>query len=174
MQIIRDHLLRVVLEGEETHVTEDRLECRSSDMRPVQHPIELGSIDHVALQGGQEDLRGVREDDDPEGDGKFAHVNAPPDTAPAPFGDLEEAVGHNDRVNHQVSHGAPEGQYGDTLQRLEETEWQQKDSREHHPGAAELIKLISKYKFRSRYHSPLIQCTFREGASQQIPANDDV
>lgn len=49
VQIIRDHLLRVVLERQEADPTEQRLERRGRDVAPVQHPIELGPIDQVPL-----------------------------------------------------------------------------------------------------------------------------
>lgn len=118
-QVVGDHLLRVVLEGEEAHVAEDCFEGGCCDVRPVQHPVELGPIDHVPFECGQEDLRRVREDDDSEGNGELAHVDAPSHATPAPLGDLQQAVGHDNSVDDQVSHGAPEGQHGHTLQRLE-------------------------------------------------------
>lgn len=64
VQIIGYHLLRVILEGEKADVTEAGLEYRSGYVGPVKHPVELGAIYHVALERGQEYLRGVREDND--------------------------------------------------------------------------------------------------------------
>jgi len=62
VQVVGDDLLRVILEGQKADVPESSLKHCSRDVRPVQHPIELGAVDHVALEGGQKDLRGVRED----------------------------------------------------------------------------------------------------------------
>lgn len=111
MQVVRYDLLCIVLEGQEADVAKDSFECSCSNMRPVQHPIELGPVYHVAFQGGQKDLRCVGEDNDAQRYWEFAHVNAPSDTAPAPLGDLQQAVGHNNRINGQVSHCAPERQH---------------------------------------------------------------
>lgn len=41
MQVVGDHLLRVVLERQEAHVPEQRLEHAGRDVAPLQHPIEL-------------------------------------------------------------------------------------------------------------------------------------
>lgn len=108
MQVVGDHLLCVILEGQEADIAKDRLEGSRRNMRPVQHPIELGPVDHVAFECWQEDLRSVREDDDAERDRELAHINAPSDTAPTPFGDLQQTVGHDNGVNGQVSHCTPE------------------------------------------------------------------
>lgn len=43
-------------------------------MAPVEHVAELCRILHVSLQCGQEDLRGVAEDDNAQGDGKGGPV----------------------------------------------------------------------------------------------------
>lgn len=64
VQIVGNHLLCIVLEGQKADIPESGLKHSSRYVRPVQHPVEFGAIDHVALERGQKDLGGVREDDD--------------------------------------------------------------------------------------------------------------
>ena len=52
---------------------------------PVEHALKLGRVYHVPLEGGKEDLRGVAEDDDSEGDGKGGDVDAKGHLGPAPL-----------------------------------------------------------------------------------------
>lgn len=119
MQIIGDHLLGVVLEGEEADVAEEGLEDGGPDVRPVEHPLELRGVLHVALQRGEEDLGRVGENDDSEADGKVGKVEGPLHLRPTPVADLEEAVGKDDGVDEDVGHCAPEGEDAHTLQRFE-------------------------------------------------------
>ena len=51
-------------------------------MGPVQHAVKLGFINHILLQRGQEDLAGVAEHNDSQGDGEGQDVH--------PQGDLGE------------------------------------------------------------------------------------
>lgn len=102
MQIIGDDLLRIVLECQETNVSEHGLECSRNNVRPVQHPIELGWIGHAAFECWQEDLRCVREHDDAERDGKAFHVDGPSNFRPAPLANLQQAVGENDEVDEEM------------------------------------------------------------------------
>lgn len=50
MQVVRDHLLRVVLESQEADPAEERLERGRGDVAPIQHPVEFGAIDEIALE----------------------------------------------------------------------------------------------------------------------------
>lgn len=134
MEIIGDDLLRIVLEREEADVAEDGLKSGRCDVRPVQHPIELGRIGHVAFERRQEDLRCVREHDHTQRYGKVLHVHSPTDLGPAPLTDFEQAVREDDEVDEQMRHGAPEAEHRDGVDRLEESQWHQEDSAEHHPG----------------------------------------
>ena len=52
---------------------------------PVEHAFKLGRVDHVSLEGGKEDLWGVTEDDDSEGNGEGEDVDAERHLGPAPF-----------------------------------------------------------------------------------------
>lgn len=88
MEVVRDDLLRIVLEREEADVAEERLEDGGPDVRPVQHPLELGRVLHVALKRRQEDLRRVREDDHAETDREVLDVHRPAHLAPAPIANL--------------------------------------------------------------------------------------
>jgi len=62
VQIVCDHLLRIVLECQEADPTKKRFECGRSDVTPIQHPIKLGAIDQIAFKGRQEDLRCIAKD----------------------------------------------------------------------------------------------------------------
>lgn len=121
-------MLRVVLEGQEADPAEQGLERGRGDVAPVEHPIELGAIDEIALEGRQEDLRRVAEDNYAERDGKVLHVDRPLHLRPAPVTDLQDAVTDDDRVDEEVRHRAPEAEHGDVLQRLEEAKRQQEDA----------------------------------------------
>lgn len=103
------YLLGIVLEGQETDVSEQGLEDGGPYVRPVQHPLELGGVDHVALERRQEYLGCVGEDDDAEADRKVLHVHRPPHHAPAPVADLQQTVAQDDCVYQDMRHCAPEG-----------------------------------------------------------------
>lgn len=64
MQIICDHLLRVILKCQKAQIAEQRLEYGGRDMRPIQHPFEFRAIDHITFECWQKDLRCVGEHDD--------------------------------------------------------------------------------------------------------------
>jgi len=51
VQVVCDHLLRIVLECQEADPTKERFECGCSDVTPIQHPIKLGAIDQIAFKG---------------------------------------------------------------------------------------------------------------------------
>lgn len=126
MQVIRDHLLRVVLEGQKTDPAEERFECSRGDVTPVQHPIELGAIDEIALEARQEDLRRIAEDNHAKRDREVLYVDRPLHLRPTPVTNLQDTVTDDDRVDEEVRHCAPEAQHGNVLQGLEEAERQQK------------------------------------------------
>lgn len=126
VQVVRDHLLRIVLEGQKADPAEERLERSRGDVAPVQHPVELGAIDEIALEGRQEDLRRIAEDNHAERDRKVLYVDRPLHLRPAPVTNLQDAVTDDDRVDEEVRHRAPEAQHGDMLQGLEEAKGQQK------------------------------------------------
>lgn len=134
-EVVGYDLLRVVLEGQEADVAEDRLEYGGGDVAPVEHPLELGPVDQVALQGGEEDLRRVGEDDDAKRDGEVLEVQSPLDLAPAPLGQVQQTVAEDDDVDGDVRHSAPEAEHGHVVQRLEEPQRDQQDADEHHPAA---------------------------------------
>jgi len=45
-------------------------------MRPIQHAVEFGSIQHIALQRAHKNLRGVAKYDDSEGNWKRQNVDS--------------------------------------------------------------------------------------------------
>lgn len=110
--------MRVVLERQEAYVAEDGLKNGRPYVRPVQHPLELGRILHVALERRQEDLRRVREHDHAQTDGEILDIDGPPHFAPAPVANRKDTVTDDDRVDENVRHGAPEGQQTHTFQGL--------------------------------------------------------
>lgn len=77
-------------------------------MRPIKHPFKLRRVLHVAFERGQEDLRGVRENDNAQTDREVGEVEAPLHFGPTPVADLQEAVGEDYCVDEDVRHGAPE------------------------------------------------------------------
>lgn len=84
VQVVGDHLLRVVLERQKAHVAEQRLEYGGQDVAPLQHPVELGSVRQVTLERGQEYVRRVTEHDHSQRYGEVLHVDGPLDLTPAP------------------------------------------------------------------------------------------
>jgi hypothetical protein len=123
------------LECEEAHIAEERLEDGGGDVGPVEHDLEFGRVLHVTLEGRQEDLRRVTEDDDAQRDGEVFEVESPFDLAPAPFRQFQKAVAEDDRVDKQVRHRAPKAQQRHHVQTLQEAEGKQQDTADHHPGA---------------------------------------
>lgn len=85
-------------------------------MRPIQHPFEFRGVLHVAFKRGQEDLRGVGEDDDAETYGEIGEVETPLHFGPAPVSDLQETVGEDYCVDEDVRHGAPKRQQAHAFQ----------------------------------------------------------
>lgn len=63
VNVVDNDLLGVLLPSQEAEVTEQGLEDSRRDVGPVKHAVELGLVQHVLLQRGQEDLAGVAEDD---------------------------------------------------------------------------------------------------------------
>ena len=59
---------------------------------PVEHALELRGVDHVAFEGGEEDLRRVAEDDDAQRDGERQDVDAEGHLGPAPLLDPEKGI----------------------------------------------------------------------------------
>jgi len=126
VQVVRDHLLRVVLEGQETDPAEEGFERSRGDVTPVQHPVELGAIDEIALEARQEDLRRIAEDNHAKRDREILYVDRPLHLRPAPVTNLQDTVTDDGRIDEEVRHCAPEAQHGNVLQGLEEAERQQK------------------------------------------------
>lgn len=124
-------------------------------MAPVEHPVEFGAIDEVALERRQKYLRGIAEDDDAQGYRKVLHVHGPLDPGPAPVADVQEAVADDDDVDEEMGHRAPEAQDRDVVQGLEEAEGQEEDPDEHHPASG-------------------VDGAFGEDADHEVAADDDV
>ena len=82
--------------------------------------MELGLVQHVSLQGGQEDLRSVAEDNDSQSNGKGEDVNTQRHLGPAPRADVEDTVAQNDCIDDRVNHTVPKTQARDCVQILEE------------------------------------------------------
>ncbi len=59
---------------------------------PVEHALELRRVDHVAFEGGEEDLRGVAEHDDTKGDREGQDVDAEGDLRPTPVFDPKKII----------------------------------------------------------------------------------
>lgn len=154
VQVVGDHLLRVVLEREEAHVAEQRLEYGGRDVAPLEHPVELGPVDEVTLERGQEYLRRVAEHDHAQRYGEVFHVDGPLDLAPAPVGQLEHAVPEYDDVDEYVRHGAPEAQQRHVVQVLEEPERYEQHARDHHPAARvdHAVRERALHQVAARHH----------------------
>ena len=112
-QVVDDLLVGVLLEGEEADVAEDGLEGGCRDVRPVEHALELALVDHVLLERGQEDLRGVAEDDDAQGDREAENVDVDRHLGEGPVVDLGEAVADDDGVDSHVHYSVVEAEAGD-------------------------------------------------------------
>lgn len=82
------YLLSVVLERQEANVSEQSLEDGGPYVGPIQHPLELGWVDHVAFESWQEYLGRVREHDHSKTDGKILYIYRPPHHAPTPVSDF--------------------------------------------------------------------------------------
>lgn len=92
-QVVRDHLLGFISPRQVSHQGEQALEDAGRDVRPVHHAVELAGLLHVPLQRGQEDLRGVAEHDDADGDGELLDVDVELDLVPRPVSRPGQAVG---------------------------------------------------------------------------------
>ena len=112
-QVVDDLLVGVLLEGEEADVAEDGLEGGCRDVRPVEHALELALVDHVLLERGQEDLRGVAEDDDAQCDRETENVDVDRHLGEGPVVDLGEAVADDDGVDSHVHYSVVEAEAGD-------------------------------------------------------------
>ena len=115
-QVVGDHLLGGKAEGQETDIGETGFKNGCSHVRPVDHAMEFALVYQIALQGGQEDLRGVAEDDDAQRDGEGPYVDLDLHVGPVPLAGAREAVYKNDEVDEHVGHRTPEGQVGHVAQ----------------------------------------------------------
>ena len=132
-QVVGDHLLGGHAPRQEPDVGEDGLEDGRRHVGPAHHAGELAAVHQVAFQRGQEDLRGVAEHDDAQGDGQRPDVDAEPDLAPVPVAGLRQAVDDDDEVDEHVGHGAPEAEPGDAAEGGEEGAGEQRDRADHDP-----------------------------------------
>lgn len=92
-QVVRDDFLGLVGPRQVGHQGEEAFEDAGSDVSPVHHAVELAGFLHVPFQGGQEDLRGVAEHDDADGDGELLDVNVKLHLVPRPITCPGQAVG---------------------------------------------------------------------------------
>lgn len=124
-------------------------------MTPIEHVVELTRVAHVPLQGGQEDLRCIAEDDNAQCDGEGAPVEAERYLGPLPVGNLYEAIAKDNDVQHDVSDATPETQCGHGSQIGQECTRQQQHGAQHHPRS-------------------LIDDALGEGADEQVTTEDNV
>ena len=109
-EVVHDLFLGVFLKRQEPHVAKECLKDGGSNVGPVQHAVEPRRIYHVALQGGEEDLRGVAEDDDPKGDGEGEDVDVQRHLAESPCSDAGKAEDEDDSVDEGVHDAVPEAE----------------------------------------------------------------
>lgn len=133
-QVICDDLFGGVCPSQVRHQGEEALQDAGGDVSPVHHAVELAGFRHVSLQGGEEDLRGVAEHDDADGDGELLNVDVKLDLIPGPVACPGEAVGDHEDVNDEVREGAEQAEFGHGLQVLQERARQERDRGHHGPG----------------------------------------
>ena len=133
-QVVRDDLFGGVCPSQVGHQGEEALEDAGCDVTPLQHAVELAGLLHVSLQRGQEDLGGVAEHDDADGNGEFLHVDVKLHFFPGPLSSPGEAVGNHHHVDDEVRQGAEQAELGHGLQVPEEGARQKRDRGHHRPS----------------------------------------
>lgn len=133
-QVVRDHLLGLVGPRQVGHQGEQAFEDAGSDVSPVHHAVELAGLLHVPLQRGQEDLRGVAEDDDADGDGELLDVDVELDLVPRPVSRPRQTVGDDQDVDDKVRDGAEQAELGHGFEVLEEGARQKSGGGDDGPG----------------------------------------
>lgn len=135
VDVVYDDLLGVLLPGQKPQVAEQRLEHGRHDVAPVQHAVELGLVDHVLLEGRQEDLARVAEHDNPEGDREGEYIHPQCDLGEGPLVGPEDAVAEDENVDQSVHYTVGEAQLGHMVEVLQKGAREQQKAAHHHVGA---------------------------------------
>ncbi len=102
-------------------------------MSPVHHAVELAGLLHVPLQRREEDLRGVAEDDDADGDWELLDVDVELHLVPGPVSRPGETVRDHEDIDDDVRDGAQQAELGHGFEVLEEGARQKSDGGDDGP-----------------------------------------
>ena len=92
-------------------------------MGPVHHTVELVLVDHVLFQGADEDLGGVAEHDDAQGDGEWEDIHREANFGEGPILNVQHTIENDENVDYDVDNAIPQAEGRNSFEILEKSTW---------------------------------------------------